>query len=88
MSEPKLKDIHFELYKGEILGFYGLVGAGKTEVAEILYGHEYEGEVRINGNLANFKGVRGAVKSGLALVPEERREEGIFGLLKFERIFP
>jgi ABC-type sugar transport system ATPase subunit len=84
----KLKDIHFELYKGEILGFYGLVGAGKTEVAEILYGHAYEGEVRINGNLANFKGVRGAVKSGLALVPEERREEGIFGLLKIRENIP
>ena len=85
---PKLKDIHFELYKGEILGFYGLVGAGKTEVAEILYGHAYEGEVRINGNLANFKGVRGAVNSGLALVPEERREEGIFGLLKIRENIP
>jgi ABC-type sugar transport system ATPase subunit len=84
----KLKDIHFELYKGEILGFYGLVGAGKTEVAEILYGHEYEGKVRINGKLANFKGVRGAVKSGLALVPEERREEGIFGLLKIRENIP
>ena len=87
-SHAKLKNIKFELFKGEILGFYGLVGAGKTEVSEILYGHEYEGEVRINGKLANFKGVRGAVKSGLALVPEERREEGIFGLLGIRENIP
>ena len=85
---PKLKNINFELFKGEILGFYGLVGAGKTEVSEILYGHEYEGEVRINGKLANFKSVRDAVKSGLALVPEERREEGIFGLLGIRENIP
>ena len=84
----KLQNISFELYKGEILGFYGLVGAGKSEVSEILYGHEYEGEVRINSKLANFKGVRGAVKSGLALVPEERREEGIFGLLGIRENIP
>jgi len=84
----KLKNINFELFKGEILGFYGLVGAGKTEVSEILYGHEYEGEMRINGKLANFKGVRSALKSGLALVPEERREEGIFGLLGIRENIP
>jgi ribose transport system ATP-binding protein len=84
----KLQNINFGLYKGEILGFYGLVGAGKTEVSEILYGHEYEGEVRIKGNLTKFKGVRGALKSGLALVPEERREAGIFGLLGIRENIP
>lgn len=84
----KLRDINFDLFKGEILGFYGLVGAGKTEVAEILYGHPYEGDVRLNGQLARFKDVRSAVKSGLALVPEERREEGIFGLLGIRENIP
>jgi ribose transport system ATP-binding protein len=84
----KLQNINFELYKGEILGFYGLVGAGKTEVSEILYGHEYEGEVRLNGKITRFKGVRGALKSGLALVPEERREAGIFGLLGIRENIP
>jgi ABC-type sugar transport system ATPase subunit len=84
----KLQNINFELYKGEILGFYGLVGAGKTEVSEILYGHEYEGEVRLNGKIVRFKGVRGALKFGLALVPEERREAGIFGLLGIRENIP
>lgn len=84
----KLQNINFELYKGEILGFYGLVGAGKTEVSEILYGHEYEGEVRLNGKIARFKDVRSALKSGLALVPEERREAGIFGLLGIRENIP
>jgi ABC-type sugar transport system ATPase subunit len=84
----KLQNINFELYKGEILGFYGLVGAGKTEVSEILYGHEYEGEIRIKGEVARFKGVRGALRSGLSLVPEERREAGIFGLLGIRENIP
>ena len=60
----------------------------KQKYLRFLYGHQYEGEVRINGKLANFKGVRGAVKSGLALVPEERREEGIFGLLGIRENIP
>jgi ribose transport system ATP-binding protein len=84
----KLNNINFELYKGEILGFYGLIGAGKTEVSEILYGHEYEGEVRIKGEIARFKSVRGALRSGLALVPEERREAGVFGLLGIRENIP
>lgn len=84
----KLKNIHFKLYRGEILGFYGLVGAGKTEVSEILYGHEYEGELRIKGELVDFTGARGAVKAGLALVPEERRSDGIFGLLGIRENIP
>ena len=88
VKTQKLQNINFELYKGEILGFYGLVGAGKTEVSEILYGHPYDGEVYVKGELANFKGVRGALKSGLALVPEERREEGIFGLLGIRENIP
>ncbi len=88
VSTHKLKDINFELYKGEILGFYGLVGAGKTEVSEILYGHDYKGDVRIHGKLVKAKGARGAVKSGLALIPEERREEGIFGLLSIRENIP
>ena len=84
----KLKNINFELYKGEILGFYGLVGAGKTEVSEILYGHEYDGEIRLNGETARFKGVRGALRSGFSLVPEERREAGIFALLGIRENIP
>jgi len=84
----KLHDISFALYKGEILGFYGLVGSGKTEVAEILYGHEYTGELYLNGKPTKLKGVRSALKSGLALVPEERRAAGIFGLLGIRENIP
>ena len=46
VTNRKLHDVSFELFKGEILGFYGLVGAGKTEVARVLYGIDpYQGEI-------------------------------------------
>lgn len=84
----KLKNVSFDLHKGEILGFYGLVGAGKTEVSEILYGHDCEGEIRVKGKLTHLNSVSKALKAGLALVPEERREEGIFALLGIRQNIP
>ena len=88
ISTRKLKNINFDLKNGEILGFYGLLGAGKTEVAEILYGHKYTGQIYKNGKLISFNTVRDALQHGFVLVPEERREEGIFGLLSIQRNIP
>ncbi len=88
VSTRKLRDINFDLKKGEILGFYGLLGAGKTEVAEVLFGHDCRGEIRKDGNIINMKSERDALRSGFALVPEERREEGIFGLLGIAKNVP
>lgn len=84
----KLKNVNFDLYKGEILGFYGLVGAGKTEVSEILYGHNSQSEIRVKGKQVELNSVRKALKAGIALVPEERREAGIFGLLSIRQNIP
>lgn len=82
VSTSKLHNINFDLFKGEILGFYGLIGSGKTEIARALYGmDQVSGEIKINGEPIELKGPRVAIKSGLAMVPEERRTEGLFTLL-------
>ncbi len=89
LSTPKLNSISFDLHKGEIFGFFGLVGAGKTEVCQALYGGPRDqGDIFIHKQKARFAGARGALKRGLALVPEERREEGIFGLLSIRENVP
>jgi len=87
-STRKLRDVSFDLKKGEILGFFGLLGAGKTEVAEILFGHKHSGEIRKNGDVVRMNTERDALRAGFALVPEERREEGIFGLLSIMKNIP
>jgi len=81
LSSHKLQDITFDVHQGEIVGFYGLVGAGKTELARAIFGaDEYRGEV-------TFKGRRlvpcpdKVIQAGIALVPEERRSQGLFTIL-------
>jgi len=78
LTNSKLSDVSFKLYKGEILGFYGLIGAGKTEIACALFGvDKYEGEVLVDGKPVNAKSPQEAVRNGLVMVPEERRTQGI-----------
>lgn len=82
VSNNKLHEVSFYLNKGEILGFYGLMGAGKTEIARVLYGiDEYRGDLTVLGQKADYSNVQGALKAGIAMVPEERRIDGIFGKL-------
>ncbi len=84
-----LRDVSFDLFKGEILGFYGLVGAGKTEVARVLFGIDpYSGDIRIKGKTVRHKRVGDALKNGIAMIPEERREDGIFGILSIRSNIP
>ena len=75
----RLKDVSFELREGEVLGLAGLMGSGRTEVAESLFGlnKDASGQVTINGQPYEIKGVRHAIDSGLALIPEDRRREGL-----------
>jgi ribose transport system ATP-binding protein len=78
LNTNKLKDISFELYKGEILGFYGLVGAGKSEIASAIYGIDKKsGTVKVSSKKTNITAPYLAIKQGLALIPEERRVEGL-----------
>lgn len=72
-------DISFELYSGEILGIFGLMGAGRTEMFESIFGlSNLEGsKVYVDGKAVNIHSPEDAIRSGLALVPEDRKRDGI-----------
>lgn len=80
------KNISFDLKRGEILGFAGLVGAGRTEVAKTIFGAENftEGEIYFKGNLITNKSPNEAIQKGFAYVPEDRKQMGIFGSVAVE----
>lgn len=75
----KLQDISFSLKKAEILGFAGLMGSGRTEILETLFGvrKKESGTVLLNGKVIEVKSTRDAVKAGFALIPEDRRKQGL-----------
>lgn len=78
-GEGGINDVNMHVNAGEIVGISGLVGAGKTELVKLLFGatQRYKGEVVLNGKSVAPKTPAAAVKEGFALVPEERRREGI-----------
>lgn len=78
--QPSIKDVSFELRKGEILGVAGLVGAKRTDLVEAIFAERQisEGRMELHGKEVKFKNPKEAIKSGLALVTEERRATGIF----------
>jgi ribose transport system ATP-binding protein len=81
LSNYKLQDMSFDVHTGEIAGFYGLVGAGKTELARAIYGIDrYEGEILFKGKKLQPAPEK-AIAAGIALVPEERRSQGLFTIL-------
>ncbi len=73
-------DISFKVHQGEVLGFFGLVGAGRSEVMTSLFGVNRldSGEVYVEGKKHNFNDTTEAIKAGLALIPEDRRQQGLF----------
>ena len=75
-----VKDINFKLHKGERLGFSGLVASGRTETMEAIYGAVpiSSGELRLNGKQLRIRNTYDALKHGIALVTENRRETGFF----------
>jgi len=78
-----LKNIHFNLKKGEILGFVGLVGSGRTEIARAIFGADKvkHKSIQIDGEYIRINNPINAIKNGLAMVPEERKIQGL--LLQF-----
>lgn len=74
-----IEDISFTLRRGEILGVAGLVGSGRTEIARALFGADPldAGEVLIDGQPVEIRSPADAVRAGLALVPEDRKEDGL-----------
>ena len=78
----RLKDASFQLRKGEVLGIAGLDGSGRTEVLENLFGAMTKegGMIRLHGKEIKNSSPREAIKNGFALLTEERRATGIFGI--------
>jgi ABC-type sugar transport system ATPase subunit len=72
-------DVDLDLHRGEVLGLAGLVGAGRSELLECLFGVTAPdaGEVRLNGKALHISSPQAAIQAGFGLVPEERRESGL-----------
>ena len=77
--EGRVKDVSMYVRRGEIVGLAGLVGGGKTELCKTLFGayKKASGKIILNGKELSFKNPSEAVKNRIALVPEERRKEGV-----------
>jgi len=75
----KFEDVSFELHKGEILGFFGLVGSGRTEIMRAIFGADrYDsGEVVVEGKKASIKNPPDAIHLGLGFLPEDRKTQGL-----------
>jgi len=73
------RDVSFQVRRGEVLGFYGLVGAGRTEIAETLFGlrDPSAGEILIDGEAVRIRSPADAIARGVSLVPEDRKGQGL-----------
>jgi ribose transport system ATP-binding protein len=80
LSQSKLlRDISFQLHAGEIVGFAGIVGSGRTELARAIFGADpSSGEMRIAGKLYKPHSPAAAIRNGVALVTEDRKAQGLF----------
>jgi ribose transport system ATP-binding protein len=76
---PRLADVTFDLRPGEIIGLAGLMGSGRTELAQCLFGitRADAGEVLVRGVPVDLSDARSAIAAGLALIPEDRRAQGL-----------
>ena len=79
LETDDVHDVSFELRQGEVLGFAGLIGAGRTEVMRAIFGADpiISGEIRLEGETVSFKSPRDAIDAGVALCPEDRKEQGL-----------
>jgi len=78
-AESGLADVSFQLRAGEVFGLAGLVGAGRTELARVLFGitPANGGSILLNGELLEIRSPRQAISHGIAYVPEDRRRHGV-----------
>lgn len=78
-----LKDVSFNVRKGEIVGIAGLDGSGRTEALENIFGiaTRKDGVIKLDGKVVKNRNARESIKNGFALLTEERRATGIFGIL-------
>lgn len=74
-----VRDINFSLNEGEIVGFAGLMGAGRTETTRAIFGADQKqsGEVILDGKAVSIRGVADAIRAGIVLAPEDRKKDGL-----------
>lgn len=74
-----VRDVSFELYEGEIVGFAGLMGAGRTETTRAIFGVDEKtgGEIILDGKEVKIKCPEDAIKAGIVLAPEDRKKDGL-----------
>jgi len=79
-SEGAFRDVSFTLAHGEILGITGLLGSGRSEIAEVIFGvrEADSGTIEINGRRHKIRSIADAVKAGVGYVPEDRLTQGLF----------
>ena len=79
-SHKRVNNVNFEVRKGEIVGFAGLVGAGRSETMQCIFGltSGSTGEIYIDGQKVNIRNAVDAMKNGIAMVPENRKVEGLY----------
>jgi len=77
--DGEFEDVSFELRAGEVLSIFGLVGSGRSEVVETIFGarHPHSGSISLDGIIGHYKTPASAIKSGLALVTENRQRTGL-----------
>lgn len=83
LSNSHVFHISFALYKGEVLGIAGLVGAGRSEVLRAIFGADpkWAGEILLDGKEVTISSPKDAIRHGIGLVPEERKTQGMIGCL-------
>lgn len=78
--EPHFRDISFQVRQHEILGITGLVGAGRSELAQTIFGlaRAQSGSIYLHGHSVSIRSAKDAIEKGIAYIPEDRREQGLF----------
>jgi len=87
-GEYIFKELSFKLYRGEVLGIFGLLGAGKSELAEAIMGiHEnyVDGNIYFKNKKIKIDDISGQIRKGIMLVPEDRQREGLVPILSVEK---
>ena len=76
---PRFRNVDFDLYRGEILGFFGLIGSGRTEILRCIFGADPSdsGEIRIEGRRAPINSPQQGIRAGIGLLPENRKTAGL-----------
>lgn len=83
LTTDKIKNISFELHRGEVLGLAGLVGAGRTEIVRAIFGVDLikSGRIWVKGEEVRLHSPQSAIKKGISLIPEDRKRQGIESMM-------